>query len=43
MKAKFSSSCVECGDQIKPGKDISKNSSGSWVHKHCTNQTEVLP
>ena len=35
MKAKFKTSCVECGDQISPGKEIAKNGSGTWVHKHC--------
>jgi hypothetical protein len=35
MKAKFKTSCVECGDQISPGKEIAKNESGTWVHKHC--------
>jgi len=35
MKAKFKTSCIECGDQISPGKEIAKNGSGTWVHKHC--------
>ena len=43
MKAKFSSSCVSCGDLIKVGKEISKDNSGTWVHKHCTEETLDLP
>ena len=43
MKAKFSSSCTSCGAQIQPGKEISKDSSGKWVHKHCADESEGLP
>jgi hypothetical protein len=40
MKAKFKTSCPECGDQISPGKEIAKNEAGTWVHKHCAPETE---
>lgn len=43
MKARFSSSCDSCGDQIRPGKEIAKNSSGKWVHKHCCEDYLELP
>ncbi len=43
MKAKFSSSCVSCGDEIKRGKEITKDTSGKWVHKHCASETVDLP
>ncbi len=39
MKAKFSSSCVSCGDLIKTGKEISKDKSGKWVHKYCVEES----
>jgi len=42
MKAKFATSCVSCGDKISPGKEIAKNESGSWVHKHCAPEAELL-
>jgi len=43
MKAKFATSCVSCGDAIKPGKEIAKNNDGRWVHRHCTDETLDLP
>ena len=43
MKAKFASSCHSCGAQIKPGKEIAKDPSGKWVHKHCTEEILDLP
>lgn len=43
MKAKFASSCVSCGDEIKRGKEITKDTSGKWVHKHCASETVDLP
>ncbi len=43
MKAKFSSSCYSCGDQIKQGKEIAKDQSGKWVHKHCVEESVDLP
>lgn len=43
MKAKFSTSCFQCGDQIKPGKEISKDTAGKWVHKHCADNSDDLP
>ena len=43
MKAKFSSSCVSCGDEIRRGKEIAKDDSGRWVHKHCTAEANDLP
>jgi len=41
MKAKFATSCISCGAEIKPGKEISKNNKGNWVHKHCTEDAEL--
>lgn len=41
MKAKFATSCISCGAEIKPGKEISKNNSGNWVHKHCAEDAEL--
>jgi len=42
MKAKFATSCIACGDKISPGKEISKNEQGKWVHKHCAPEEELL-
>ncbi len=41
MKAKFTTSCISCGTEIKPGKEIAKNNEGNWVHKHCTEDAEL--
>lgn len=43
MKAKFATSCISCGDKIQPGKEIAKNSDENLVHKHCVEDSEVLP
>ena len=43
MKARFNGKCVECGEAIKIGKEITKNSKGSWVHKHCSDIEDELP
>ena len=43
MKAKYTTSCMSCGEQITPGKEILKNESGSWVHKYCAEETAELP
>ncbi|BDQ30560.1 hypothetical protein [Nitrosopumilus zosterae] len=43
MKAKFNGKCVECGESIKVGKEISKNSQDKWVHKACSDLEEELP
>ena len=43
MKAKFASACISCGEQIRPGKEISKDSDGKWVHKHCAGEENQLP
>jgi len=43
MKAKFATSCVSCGDNIQPGKEIIKNNDEKWVHKHCADDLEELP
>ena len=42
MKSRFSSLCVSCGEQIKQGKEIAKDSSGRWVHKHCSDVSDSL-
>ena len=38
MKAKFSTFCIACGEQIKPGKEIAKDDAGRWVHKFCASE-----
>ncbi len=43
MKAKFNGKCVECGGDIKVGKEILKNSSEKWVHKACSDLEDELP
>lgn len=44
MKARFASQCSACGDVIKQGREISRDSSDKWVHKHCVDEAgEVLP
>ena len=43
MKAKFTTSCVSCGEKIQPGKEIGKNSNEQWVHKHCIDDSDGLP
>ena len=43
MKARFASLCPSCGDQIKQGKEISRDDSDRWVHKHCVEETMELP
>ena len=43
MKAKFATLCSQCGDQIKPGKEISKDTSDKWVHKYCAEESDELP
>ena len=43
MKARFNGKCVECGDAIKVGREIVKNSKEKWVHKTCSDLEEELP
>ena len=43
MKARFNGKCVECGDDIKTGKEILKNSKDQWVHKACCDLEDQLP
>ncbi len=43
MKARFNGKCVECGEEIKTGKEIVKNSNEKWVHKACSDVEEKLP
>ena len=43
MKARFNGKCVECGQEIKTGKEIVKNSNEKWVHKACSDLEEKLP
>jgi len=43
MKAKFSSKCISCGEEIGRGKEISKNTDGQWVHNHCVDDSLELP
>lgn len=41
MKAKFTTSCISCGEIIKPGKEIAQNNQGKWVHKYCTEDVSL--
>ncbi len=43
MKARFNGKCVECGEEIKTGKEIVRNSNEKWVHKACSDVEEELP
>ena len=43
MKARFASKCAVCGDMIRAGKEISKNSEDVWVHKYCVDNADELP
>jgi len=43
MKAKFKTTCSECGAPIKTGSEISKGPSGKWVHKYCAPESDKLP
>ena len=43
MKARFNGKCVECGGEIKTGKEIIKNSNEKWVHKACSDLEDELP
>ena len=43
MKARFNGKCIECGEAIKVGKEIVKNSKDKWVHKACSDLEEELP
>ncbi len=43
MKARFNGKCIECGESIKVGKEILKNSREQWVHKACSDIEEELP
>lgn len=43
MKARFATVCISCGDQIEKGKEIGKDPTGKWVHRHCIDDLEGLP
>ena len=43
MKAKFKTTCISCNGEISPGKEIAKDVSGNWVHKHCVVGENNLP
>tara|TARA_Y100000590_G_scaffold87649_1_gene98306 strand:+ start:4521 stop:4652 length:132 start_codon:yes stop_codon:yes gene_type:complete len=43
MKARFAGKCQSCGDDIRVGKEISKNPEGIWVHSHCVEEIVDLP
>lgn len=43
MKAKFKTICITCDAEITPGKEIAKDNSGKWVHKHCLTESAELP
>lgn len=43
MRARFASICSACGDKIRVGREIVKNSEDVWVHKHCADNADELP
>jgi len=43
LKARFAGQCSECGEPIKTGREISKNSAGKWVHQACSDVEEEIP
>lgn len=43
MKARFPSKCPACGDAIKVGKEITRDTQERWVHKYCADDTDELP
>lgn len=44
MKARFASQCSSCGDVIKQGREIARDASDKWVHKHCVDESDgALP
>ncbi len=43
MKARYAGKCSSCGDDIKKGREISKNSDDIWVHKYCAEEIIDLP
>jgi hypothetical protein len=43
MKAKFKTTCSECGAPIKVGSEIAKDLSGKWIHKYCSPESDKLP
>lgn len=43
MKAKFTTSCISCGEKIIAGKEIAKNDDEKWVHKHCAGESSEFP
>lgn len=43
VRAKFNTRCPACGEAIKAGKEISRDSQDRWVHKHCNDMEEELP
>lgn len=43
MRARFATKCAACGDMIRVGKEIAKNSEDVWVHKHCIDDSDEFP
>lgn len=43
MKARFTTKCPACGDMIRAGREIARDSEDRWVHKHCTEDGDELP
>ena len=43
MKARFGSKCVSCGELIKAGKEILKDSQERWVQSQCADVSLDLP
>ncbi len=43
MRARFTSKCPACGDTIRAGREIVKNSEDAWVHKYCAEDADELP
>lgn len=43
MRARFTTKCSACGEMIKVGKEITRDSSDRWVHSHCADNADELP
>ena len=43
MKARYAGKWRSCGDDIRIGKEITKNSDDIWVHKHCAEEVVDVP
>jgi len=42
-ESQIQNKCISCNGEINPGKEIAKDNSGKWVHKHCLTEAVELP